>query len=252
MRIGIILLWCIHTSLSAQVNTEAMRKYNAQRGFHNSAGLTATLLGGNSEASSISGNYRLDWLTKNYYSFGTVNYQRGESNGKLFSKKGFVHIRTARNLTEEFILEAFVQKEFNDFLRLKDRTLEGGGLRYEIFQTDTMARRARLIFAVGVGGMWEDELLKDQAGRTRQIRSTNYASIRYQPSDQIAVVSIGYYQASIKRRGDYRALNQSMLTLAITKAISFNSTFNFRYDHEPPRGVKKSDRELIQGIQVNF
>jgi len=241
--------------LRAQVNTESMRKYNAEPGFHHTLGLNLSLLSGNSDVLMTRGNYRLDWLSTNYYSFFVASYQRGKSNGDLFANKAFAHLRTSRNVSDHFLVEAFGQKEFNDFLKLKDRQLLGAGLRYELYVNADSGRRdrPRIIFAAGAGAMGESEKFNDLASEnTRLVRSTNYLSIRWNLDDRLYFTSTGYLQFAFRRLKDYRILNDSSLAFSINRHLSFSTLFNFRYDHEPPSGLKRYDLELTNGFSLSF
>lgn len=236
-----------------QVNTEKMRNVEAQKGFQNTIGLGAGFLAGNSDQYRLAGNYRLDWLTTNYYSFLVVNYERGESSGKLFSDKGFIHARSARNLTDVWIAEAFTQKEFNKLISLKDRQLFGGGLRYELRQIDTEADRSRKwVFGLGSGMMYEREVTTSPQKRKTLLRSTNYLSVTWQMDDRVSFFSTTYFQIALRRTSDLRVLNESSFSFSITKTLSFLTSFNLRYDNEPPHHIKKYDMAVNNGINVGF
>lgn len=238
--------------LAAQVNTENMRRFNAKTGFAHSISFQLGYVSGNSDVSNFSTGYRVDWLTENYYSFAVANYQRGESRGKLNVRKGFVHVRVSRNITDVWIVEAFGQKEFNDFWRLADRQLGGSGLRYELAGRDS-ANRVRSVIAAGSGLMREYEKLKKPLDQTiTQWRSTSYVSVIVALSKGVDLSSTAYAQIGLRRPSDYRLLNESRLSVQLWKNLSFGTTFRFRYDHEPPTGVEKRDIELTNGIAISF
>lgn len=239
-------------SVRAQVNTENMRRYNAQNGLTHSVYFQYGLLSGNSDVSNISVGYRADWLSNKYYSFAVANYQRGESNGELNVRKGFVHVRTCRNVTDHWLAEAFFQKEFNDFWRLQNRQLGGLGLRLELANRDSSNRVRRLV-AVGSGFMREyEKYLKPLDETVTQWRSTSYLSLLLVISQGISLTSTMYGQIGVQRHSDYRILNESTLSFHIWKNVSFGSTFKYRYDHEPPMGVKRRDLELTNGISISL
>lgn len=239
--------------MRAQVNTEKMRNYEADKGFTNSIGFGFGFLSGNSDQYRISTSYRLDWLTKNYYSFLTINYERGESGGELFSDKGFVHARITRDLTDHWIVETFTQKEFNKLISLNDRQLFGGGLRYEIRAMDTSRSRTRkYVVGLGSGLMNERESTSDPRDKKVLARSTSYLSIKWQFDDRVAFYSTTYLQSALRKRTDFRVLNESSLTFAISKTLSFLTSFNLRYDNEPPPDVKNYDLAITNGITVRF
>ncbi|HNB11251.1 MAG TPA: DUF481 domain-containing protein [bacterium] len=253
-----IRIFCVYIALSlscvvlAQVNTENLRKYNADRGFHHTVGFSLGLQEGNSESLSMKSNYRLDWLTSAYYSFFAANYERAESRGKLYSHKGFMHLRVTRNLSDYVIAEGFTQKEFNAFIDLKDRQLIGSGLRYEIMRTDSGRKSPILVWAVGAGLMWEREMYEHNEPTTRKLRSTNYLSIRWNPDDRLAFVATTYYQADTRKFSDYRLLHNTNMSIALWKKLSFVAAFNARYDHRPAPGIRTYDMELSNGVNIVF
>ncbi len=254
--IVLIFLLPFHTNpqLFGQVNTEKMRNNEAERGFQHTVGFGLGLLAGNSDQYKVSGNYRLDWLSARYYSFLIVNYERGKSGGEIFSDKGFVHTRITRDLSERWIAEIFGQREFNKMISLKDRQLAGGGMRYEIRRignTET-DQKSKFVLGLGTGLMYEREITSSPKDNRTLVRSTSYASIHRQLDDRISFITSTYFQAALKHRSDFRILDESMLTVSLTKSFAFTASFIFRYDHEPPPDVKRYDVSLTNGIHVRF
>lgn len=239
--------------MQAQVNTEKLRNYEANKGFTNSIGFGFGFLSGNSDQYRISSNYRLDWLTKKYYSFLIVNYERGESGGKLFSDKGFIHARVSRDLTDHSIAEVFTQKEFNKLISLNDRQLFGSGMRYEIRALDTSrSQTQKYVVGLGSGLMYERESTSDPKNKKILARSTSYLSVKWQLDDRISFFSTTYFQLALRHRSDFRVLDESSLSFAINKTVSFLTSFNLRFDNEPPMDVKNYDMAVTNGINVRF
>jgi putative salt-induced outer membrane protein YdiY len=248
----VILLLLVIAQNFAQVNTEKLRNNEADKGFQNTIGFGFGLLSGNSEQYRILGNYRLDWLSTNYYSFAVLNYERGKSGGKVFTDKGFIHARVTRDLTDRWIAEVFGQKEFNKMISLKDRQLAGGGLRFEIRKLGKESTEQKLVVGLGSGFMYEIETTTAPKDIHSIMRSTNYTSINWQMIDRLTLTSTTYFQISVKRRTDYRILDESALSFNINKTLSFNTSFIYRYDHEPPPDVKKYDMTVNNGVSVRF
>lgn len=250
--IGLFFLAC--QDLYGQVNTEKMRNNEADKGFQNTVGFGLGILSGNSEQYRISGNYRLDWLSTHYYSFLVINYERGKSSGEIFSDKGFVHARVTRDITDRWIAEFFGQKEFNKMISLEDRRLFGTGLRFEIRKMDTEQsdRSQKLVIGLGSGLMYERENTTTPKDINSLVRSTNYASINWQLPNRLSLTSTTYYQIAVRRASDFRILDESVLNFFINKTFSFNTSFVYRYDHEPPPDIKKYDTALTNGINVRF
>lgn len=236
-----------------QVNTEKLRNYEAQKGIQNTAGLGFGFLAGNSDQYRVAANYRLDWLTTNYYSFLILNYERGKNGGDLFSDKGFLHARITRDLSASWIAEAFFQKEFNKLILLKDRRVLGAGLRYEVRNIDTsLGRPQKLFLGVGSGLMHEREVTTEPSGTKTLVRSTNYLSLTWKPDTRVAFSLTAYFQMALQRSSDYRLINESSLSFSFTESLNFLTALSLRFDHEPPPDIKKYDLSITNGITVQF
>jgi hypothetical protein len=240
--------------LKAQINTEIMRKTNLSEGLYNNFTFSLGYIDGNSELLSIKSGYRTDWIKSRHYAFFIGNYQRATNRKQLSLNKGFVHLRYVYQFVKQMKGEVFTQKEFNDFILIKDRQLFGGGLRMEIIASDTSAvKNNKLNINIGTGFMYENEKFnKTDIPNTKIIRSTNYLSSKYFIDEKISIIAIGYYQVNLKKTNDFRILMDSGLGFHITKNFLITTTANFRYDNEPPLDIKKYDLEITNGISINF
>lgn len=251
-RITVFIFVLFPTIVYGQVNTEKLRNFEAKEGLQNTAGFGLGFLAGNSEQYRITGQYRLDWLVSHYYSFLIMNYERGKSGGELFSDRGFVHARVGRDLNNDWILEAFAQKEFNKLISLKDRQVIGGGLRYEIRKSDTSETPQKILLGLGTGIMYERELTTEPAQKKKLVRSTNYLSLTWFAHNGLSFSSTTYFQMDFRQSSDFRVLDESSLAFSITKSLSFITSINLRFDHEPPPDIKKYDIAVTHGINVRF
>lgn len=249
-----LLILGIFYAAEAQVNTESFRKSDLAPGFYQSLNLDLSLVAGNSEYMKLNGGYRLDWVLAQHYLFGVVQYQRGLQNKQAFINKGFAHVRDVHKFNHFFGWEMFAQKEFNDFIALKDRNLIGGGLRTVALATNfKRAGEQALNFFIGVGLMWEHEkITTDPVTETRFWRSTNYFSARWYVNQLVEWNLVSYYQVHVTRRSDYRVLLDSVLKFNLTRHLTFTTSLDFRYDHEPPFEIKKYDLEMKNGVVVRL
>ncbi len=237
-----------------QVNTEIMRKTDLTDGIYNNLSFSFGYIDGNSEILSIKTSYRTDWLKNRHYAFFIGNYQRATNNKMLSLNKGFVHLRYSYPVSRHFKAEIFSQKEFNEFILIKDRQLFGGGLRTELFSSDTAKdKKSKMNINAGAGLMHENEKFnKSGIQKTKFFRSTNYLSSRFYFDEKISWIGIGYYQVNLKKTNDYRILLDSGLGFNITRHFLVTTTLNFRYDNQPPPDIKKFDLELNNGLSLNF
>ncbi|MBA7481497.1 hypothetical protein ES707_16971 [subsurface metagenome] len=252
--LGLILTLISH--LGAQINTEALRREDQTHGWHPSLGADLGVIAGNSSLLSVKGNLRLDYRGAKAYGFAVSQYQQGRKDDDLFINKGFAHLRGIAILRPKLHLEGFLQREFNDFIKLQDRRLVGGGLRF-LFPGPTGEKPVPIRINLGTGLMWEQERLDlvngaaDPAG-TNLLRSTNYIVLRWLPEGPLNIYTTAYYQVDTRSFSDYRITWEGGLTLALTKRIALTISGNLRYDHEPPPGVKTYDLDLTNGLILQF
>ena len=87
---------------------------------------------------------------------------------------------------------------------------------------------------------------------THIIRSTNYINWTGQLDERITTSATGYYQVYLRRFEDYRIFFQGSLTFRLTTKLAFPLRINFRYDSEPPTGIRKHDVEIFNGLRYTF
>jgi hypothetical protein len=243
------------SSASAQVNTENMLPSADTEGLELSFALTAGLNRGNSEFTSLGSNIRLDWQdSSTFTSFLVGNIDYKEGNDSKIAHKGFLHLRGIYNLWDWAAPEAFAQKQFNAFTNLIDRTLLGGGIRFIIMDSEgepDSVTHSDLM--VGIGAMYENELLGSPAGyRTEIPRSTNYINYKLRTPGGIGFSTVAYYQPSLTFTDDWRSMATASLTFPIIKGLSFIVNFDYSYDNEPPTDINKYDYELTNGLRLRL
>lgn len=247
------LLLACSPPLIAQVNIftgETMRQMRLESGLYNSIALDLTYRSGNSDLLTSRARFRSDYLTKTYHGFVFGSLQQGRKSGAFFINKGMAHARIIRGLTQHVLLESFVQKQFNESILLNDRNLVGGGVRFA-----SHPRNSRFNLYLGIGAMWEHERVNDKESgtiTTHIIRSTNYINWTGQLDERVTTSATGYYQVYVRRFQDYRILFEGSLTFRLTTKLSFPLRVNFRYDSEPPTGIRKHDVEIFNGLRYTF
>lgn len=255
-----LVLLCAAITASGQVNTEEMRKPGVGDGFSGRAGFEFGLVSGNSDYFTVEPSLRVDFDADPVRLFFDARYKRGVQGGELFVHKGFVHLRGMRKISPVLTLESFLQKEFDDFLRLKDRNLAGGGLRIklldsdhenELMRKDETPAPATDLYA-GTGLMWENELLEESPSAANLARSTSYISFSTRVPDKTSFSAVVYCQFDISAPSDNRLLLDAAFDFAFTSRLSFRASCRGRYDNRPPTDVKNHDLEITNGLSVSF
>ncbi|MCH8290299.1 DUF481 domain-containing protein [Candidatus Poribacteria bacterium] len=244
---------------SAQVNIfnpETVRKMELDLGWYNSITLNLTSHSGNTDLLTLRAKLRSDYLVGKSHTFVMANFQQGKKDGKSFIDKGLIHLRSVQSVSQSVAVEAFVQKQFDDFILLQDRNLAGGGIRIvPLGQRAKSENGATFRLFIGVGAMWENEVINDsQKGEieTDIVRSTNYISGAWQINEWLASTTTNYYQFNPKSYSDFRILFEGSIGFRLTKRLTFSMQLNFRYDNEPPTDVEKHDLEIINGFNYAF
>ena len=253
--VGLTCLFFLVLSVEAQVNIETLRRLDSKPGWYNDITLSLTYQSGNTDLLRFKSSLRSDYWFNRYHTFGIATLQHGEQGGKLYTDKGFIHLRGARSIIERLGVEMFLQKQFNESILLRDRNLAGGGVRISALKQRTNKKNTGLNLYLGVGGMWENETINDEGHgevETNIIRSTNYISATWRTDDRFSVVITGYYQPYIQRLSDFRVLSESRLEFHVTKRVSVNTRLNIRYDSEPPTDVEAHDLEIVNGLSYKF
>ena len=253
--VGLACLFFFVLNAKAQVNIETLRRLDSTPGWYNNISLSLTYQSGNTDLLRFKSSLRSDYWFDKYHTFGIATLQQGEQGGKLYTDKGFIHLRGARSVTDHLGTEIFLQKQFNESILLRDRNLAGGGARISVLKQRTNTKNTGMNLYLGVGAMWENETINDkQHGevKTSIIRSTNYISATWQIDKRFSVVITAYYQPYVQRLSDFRILSESHLEFHVTRTVSVNTRLNIRYDSEPPTSVEAHDLEIVNGLSYKF
>lgn len=252
----LILIIILQQTVHAQVNTEVFRKEFSEDGIYHKINFDLGITKGNTEYTTVRPAYRVDWIDGKFHNFGIISYAYAEDATKKRENRGFIHLRTTYELLSFFWAEMFVQKEFNEFILLKDRNLIGFSSRFQIInetlQIDS-ADKLEISTFLGIGGMIENEDLNTRPPKETTVgRLTSYLSFGVNIPGNLFIKSTTYYQPRFSNDKDYRLLNESSLNIKINKYLTFRTTLRLRYDSEPPEKVKPRDLNLLNGIQIEF
>jgi len=248
IQVAMILLLSSQAT-HAQVNTEKMRSSKLDEGWSGFAKFGFGYREGNSNLFKLNANLRVDYSVNRLHSFLVGNLERTEeSDRESAAYKGFLHFRNMYAIIKKLDAEVFLQKEFNDFIRLENRDLIGAGLRFN-FQLEDQ----KLSYHIGLGLMWEHENYDSSDEDDANIsRSTNYLSLNWHPSEHLAVICIEYLQVDVENSSDFRFLSDMVVGYNLTKKLIFETNFKYRFDNEPVSGIKKYDLDIKNGIRFNF
>lgn len=235
----------------AQINIERQRIQAEQEGFSGSLEASFTQRTGNSESLLSGLGARLAWARDPWLWFLLGDLRLGSSRGNTFLNRGFFHLRGIREHSPSLAWEGFVQHAYDQFARLRGRSLVGSGPRWTLVGEDEGALH------LGIAYMVEWERLRVSPGdpdapSTRAHRISSYLSGRLPLGKTLDVENTLYVQPRIGNPSDVRVLNEASLQWKGNAPLGFRIGFTLRYDGEPPSGVKKLDTEWVTRLTWEF
>ncbi|MDT8323734.1 MAG: DUF481 domain-containing protein [Bacteroidota bacterium] len=248
------VLLLLPATVSAQVNTEKLRRSEDARGFAFTTGVSLGLTRGNSEFVSVAGDLRVDYMRDDDRHFAVLDYAFKESSKGKIANKGFFHLRTIWDVATALAVEGFGQAEFNEFLSLANRDLLGAGLRWNAVRLQNAEEKSLFELHLGVGAMYEHEEYDTSPEDVvlDRVRSTNYITLQWTPSDIAAGSVIAYLQPLIEDAEDLRVMAEAAMEWKITGGLHFNVRTSWRYHSRPMTDVKRYDLEITNGIRLTL
>ena len=255
-----------------QVNTEKMRVGANEPGWGGTFDVNASLQQGNTEREILGGGVRLQYAWPRLEAdtageaepdgdetqgpanviFLVSNYSFSRANDNRYVNNAQGHLRFIRQHSPRISFEVFGQYQFNEFIRLEDRFLAGGGGRFALVQAERTE-----VFA-GIGYMLEQETLDLPAAlpdgtSSEHHRSTNYLTVRFNSEDErLRLVQTLYAQPRFDRLQDFRLLSETSFEIQLFRQLALAISLNVAHDSEPPTGIKETDVVLSNSLRYSF
>ncbi len=255
-----------------QVNTEKMRVGANEPGWGGTFDVNASLQQGNTEREILGGGVRLQYAWPRLEAdtageaepdgdetqgpanviFLVSNYSFSRANDNRYVNNAQGHLRFIRQHSPRISFEVFGQYQFNEFIRLEDRFLAGGGGRFALVQAERTE-----VFA-GIGYMLEQETLDLPAAlpagtSSEHHRSTNYLTVRFNSEDErLRLVQTLYAQPRFDRLQDFRLLSETSFEIQLFRQLALAINLNVAHDSEPPAGIKETDVVLSNSLRYSF
>ena len=249
MKFILFLLFLMQINICfSQVNIESMRN-EKKDDFSGFVIGSLNFQKSNVDILEINASARIDYHIRKYREkiLFLGKYGMGQQDDKDFKNEIFTHLRLNAypiSKKEPYSGEVFYQIQKDDFELLQIRQLFGCGARFET----NKERKFRLAFSFGM--MADHEKIKS-VDHNVVIRSTNYFSLMHK-TDKFNTFAVIYLQPRIVKPSDFRILSEVVNEIKITKILSFNFTFTYRYDSDTPEGVIKNELKSAGSLKYNF
>ena len=262
------LLWA--PLAHAQVNIEKLRTETTEDGLSGSISLATAFSTGNVDFADFGlgsflevkrGDHVVFWVTNGRFAAkrSQADYLEDPKTtlwdkGAHFSNSGLSHLRYNYTLSDRVAWEAYGQIEYNEFLLLDQRLVGGTGPRLEVCTG----------FWLGTSAMFESERLSDESlvgseeANTAHIRSSTYATTRWDFSETNSWLTTVYYQPRFDMFSDFRLVGETGLVFAIDERFSFSVDARIRHDSLPPQtqegiaDIQATDIGVKNAISVNW
>ena len=192
---------------------------------------------GNTDSDNYTAGMKLSYdNNQSYLMWGEFNFSYGEVSGVKNTNSTFTHLRYIHKLEQNLDWEAFVQSQSNEFTKVDERFLTGGGLRIHLDKE----RYGNLYF--GLGGFYEYLSYTTTVDpKENNIRGNFYLAYKKEFAKNSQLSYVAYYQPKVGDINDYIISNALELKILIYEKLYISFLISYNKDAKPAQGVKKVD-----------
>lgn len=162
-----------------------------------------------------------------------------------FNNSGYAHLRYNLELSHNWFLEAYGQVQYNRLLLIRQRSLGGTGLRYQIAKTKNGENRLN----IGLSYLYEYNDFTADFASTDWDRLSSYISFFIQPGKHGARFSgTTYFQPVITKWGNYRLSSEWRMSFPVLRKLSFTTYFIYATDTALPFEAPRNTYSWNNGI----
>lgn len=228
----LVLVVTSQDNYSQLINIESKRLNSQEDGWSGNIDFNAKFTQNTQSVWQLSNKISIQYVKNKSTHLFLNDISLVRSNKNDLVNYGFAHYRYTRPLeVRDFIKwESFAQIQYNSVQKIRQRTLLGSGLRFNLVDKDSV------YFTYGFAFMYEyEETTIPEFSSV--IRNSNYLSFDWKISKIWELKTIMYYQPSIGDFSDFRLSNVSSISHKLTDHISLVFNLNTLYDSNPPVDV---------------
>jgi len=227
------------------VNIESILVGEPKDGLEGAVQIGFRLMEGNSEYRQLEGNSLVRWRGKGHIFQIVLGGMYKSAGEKKVADNSMGHLRYGHEISDRIRLEALLQVQQNEFVRLNRRVLAGAGFRANILGSDT----ARVDF--GLILMHESEVLRSAVSEPGW-RASTLVSAGWEFTSSAQLSSQLYFQPLLGDPGDFRILSDTGLTVRVLGPLSLQVSARVAHDSRPPAGVERTDISLRNTLAITF
>jgi hypothetical protein len=232
------------TSADAQI-LNTLSGFDDTAGWQGEASAFVRVSGGNTDVQNYFTDAAGQWQGDRQRIRAIVGYELSRNDGRETSEALTAHLRHNYRIRQGVSTIAFSQFQRNPFQNLRARILLGGGLRFDLVSNEK--RR----FAIGMSGMFESEELTD-ARTSTTTRLSTFLDFTRDLKQYLRFAIVGWYQPDLSDVSDTRASAIADLDIDLVGPLVLVTGATFKYDSQPPDGIKEIDWSVRTGLKLSF
>ncbi len=227
------------------VNIESILVGEPKEGLEGAVQIGFRLMEGNSEYRQLEGNSLVRWKGEGHIFQLVLGGMYRSAGEKKVADNSLGHLRYGHEISDRFRLEAFIQLQQNEFVRLNRRLLTGAGFRANLLGSE------RVRFNLGFILMREDEVLRNAASEPGW-RASTLVSVGWELNSSAKLSGQLYVQPLLSDAEDFRILSDTGLTVQLLGPLSLQLSARVVHDSRPPDGVERTDLALRNTLAITF
>jgi len=204
--------------------------------------------GGNADTSAISTSMRTQRRTQRdkISIYATTLFAQNSNSGVIETTANAIRGGTRYEVTvsDRLFTFGFLDLEFDEFQDLDLRSVLGGGLGWNVQDTD------RTVFNVFSGGSFNQEFFTSETRRSGELVLGQ--ELTYQLVESTALSERFSFYPNLSNTGEYRHQFDTTLTTDLAKWLAWHFTISNRFLSNPIPGVKKNDVLITTGVRFSF
>ena len=203
---------------------------------------------GNTDSDNYTTGIKLSYdNNKSYLMWSEFDYSYGEASRVKNANSTFMHLRYIHKIEQRLDWEVFVQLQSNEFTKVDERFLTGGGLRIHINRESY----GNLYF--GFGAFYEYLNYSTRVdSKENNIRGNFYIAYKKEFTQDSEFSYMAYYQPKTGDISDYIISNALELKMQIYEKLYISFLINYNKDAKPAQGVKRSDFSQTTSFLYKF
>ena len=203
---------------------------------------------GNTDSDNYTAGAKLAYdNNKSYVMWSEFDFNYGKASGVKNANATFAHLRYIHKLEKNLDWEVFVQSQTNEFTKVAERFLTGGGLRIHLNEE----HYGSLYF--GFGGFYEYLSYTTTVDpKENNIRGNFYIAYKKKFIKDSQISYVAYYQPKVGDISDYIILNSLELKVQVYEKVYITFLLSYNKDVKPAQGVKRADFSQSTSFSYKF